>query len=604
MLKLLASAAHSQDLGNITKEDPVQVSGGINATGIGYAAQGIDSRRDPYNWFMDGNINLSLYGWSVPFSFSYSNQQVTYRQPFNQYGVAPSYKWAKAYIGYNNLTLSRYSLAGHVFLGGGAELSPGKFRLTTMYGRLNKAVAEDTLNRENGVPAFKRMGFGIKAGFEDAGQSIHVVLFRAWDDIGSLPYVPEPSGILPKENLVLGLIGRKQLGKRIHWSAEFSTSALTEDTRSPQNESGGLTGNLGGLFTSRTSSGYHNAFNTSLGYNADRYSVQLNYERIAPGYGTLGAYFFNNDLENVTVSGATRFLRDKVNLSVNVGTQRNNLRETEISGTERIIANTSISYMPNAKWNINGSYSNFATFTNVRPRFDPFFRDQLDSLNFYQVTQNATTTVSYSFGPKERKQSLLFNGSYQVANEETEGTEAMETGSNYYNASASYRYALMPLGMTVATSMNIYRTELGDTRSLTVGPNLSLGKTLLDKALRNTLSASYNHQDNGEGNERKVLNIRLGMAFAPKPGEQEKKTEGRKKKEKDKVFSEMTGNALPENVHSEEVKKNRAQAPKKKKMEGRHRFSLNLVYLKSFEGTVTATPFSELTGTLTYGYGF
>ena len=65
-----------QNLETIGKEKPLTMTGGISFNQIFYTASGIDSRRDPYSYYVAGNINFSLYGWSVPLSFSLSNQNI------------------------------------------------------------------------------------------------------------------------------------------------------------------------------------------------------------------------------------------------------------------------------------------------------------------------------------------------------------------------------------------------------------------------------------------------------------------------------------------------------------------------------------------------
>jgi hypothetical protein len=465
----------AQSLDNLDEQEPIKVSGSFNATTIGYSASGISQRRDPFNWYTTGNINLSLYGWNIPLSFSLSNQQRSFSQPFNRYGITPQYKWVRAYAGYNSMNFSRYTLAGHVFLGGGFELTPGKWQISAMYGELNKAVPEDTLAVSSGQPSYRRMGYGMKVGYHNEQHSLEFILFRAKDDPESISYVPVQSEVLPKENLVISLLGRKQLFQRVHLNVEWASSAYTHDIRSEALPGMGFWGSTA-LFTPRSASQYNNAFNTSLGYTGNNYNLQLNYERIDPGFNTLGAYFFNDDLENWTVSGSWRLWAQKLTLNANVGTQRNNLDDTEVSATERVIASVNAMLVPDEHWNINTSYSNFTTFTNIRPRFDPFFENELDTLNFYQINQNATGTVSYAFGGGQSKQSLMLMGSYQLSEDDSGDTTASNI-SRFYNANFSYRYMVSAQGLSMSTGVSVYQSELEFTSSRTIGPNISLNKT-------------------------------------------------------------------------------------------------------------------------------
>ncbi|MFN8688363.1 MAG: hypothetical protein ACK5XL_00010, partial [Cyclobacteriaceae bacterium] len=140
LLGCLSLSAAAQDIGQIGVKKGVTLNGSLNLSSIGYRVWGIEQRRDPFNWFATGNLNVNLFGYSVPLSFSYSNANTSFSQPFNQFTFTPQYKWVKTYVGYSAMTFSNYTLNGHVFLGGGVELTPGNWRISAMYGRLRKAV--------------------------------------------------------------------------------------------------------------------------------------------------------------------------------------------------------------------------------------------------------------------------------------------------------------------------------------------------------------------------------------------------------------------------------------------------------------------------------
>ena len=551
---ICAPAAMAQDLSGLGDGPPVKLSGSVNATTIAYESIGILPRRDPFTWFLTGNLNLDIYGWSVPLSFSFSEQERNFRQPFNQYGISPEYKWVKTYLGYHNLTYSRYTLAGHVFLGGAVEMTPGKWRINAMYGRLNKAVAEDTVFNPNATPTFQRMGAALKVGYGDNQEFVDVTLFRAADEINSIAYVPEQSDVLPMENMVVSVNGKKQITKRVAFSAEYASSALTRDTRieSVSLEQNRFFNGLGGLFTPRASSTFYSAMNGSLGYFGNFYTVQLNYERIDPGYRTLGAYFFNNDQENITVAGSLKLLKGKLNLNGNVGTQRNNLSDSEVSTVRRAISTLNASYVPNATWNFNAAYSNFATITNIRPQLDPFFQDNLDSLNFFQVTQNANMSVGYNWGNKQIKKGLFLNTNFQVVNDDQDN-EFEGTGSSFVSGSLAYRFSFIPKATSISASVNVNNSSLQGNSTTSFGPNISVNRSFLQKKLRSTLTGTFNYvSTNGQVNSR-VLSLRANGSYT---------------------------------------------------LQKKHSFSMNVTWVQRFSSATIEQGYSELTATTSYSYNF
>jgi hypothetical protein len=556
---------HAQNLESLGVKKGVKVNGSVNLNTVGYYVHGIESRRDPFNWFLTGNLNLNLFGYDAPFSFSYSNANKSFSQPFNQFSFQPQYKWIKTYIGYNSMTFSNYTLAGHVFLGGGVELSPGKWKVAAMYGRLKRAVPfteTDTLNA-----SFKRMGYGLKVGYEDNGNSISANVFTAKDDVNSIPYILYNSTLTPKQNVAMSITGRKTFFKRFFVEAEYAVSALNNDTRA--NDSSRLlepdtvvhapTNNIiKGLLPENATSRYYDALNASFGYQGNWYTIQLRYERIAPEYQTLGAYYFNNDMRNITIAPSVRLFRNRLNLAANVGLQENNLDKSRTSTTKRTVGSLNATYAPNEKWNFAANYSNFSSYTNVRPQTDPFFRDNLDTLNFYQVSQTTTATVMRNLGGQDNPQSIMLTGSYQKASDVAQ-YEGGSQQSDFITMNIAYSYALVPSNLTVAVAGNIYTNNAAGVKSTYWGPTLSVTKSFMEKMLRSSLATSYNATSGDNIQSSPVLNTRLSLSFAPKGKEGES---------------------------------------------SRHNFSLGINMLNRLKGTEQQPSYTELTGTLNYTYTF
>ena len=556
---MAVTGLQAQNLESIGNEKPLKVSGGISANQIFYAVDGIERRRDPYSYFLTGNLNFDLYGWSVPFSFSLSNQNSSFQQPFNQYGLHPTYKWATAHLGWASMTFSPYTLSGHLFRGAGVELAPTeKFKFSAMYGRLQKAVEADSVNGTQ--PFYRRLGYGFKASYGSGADHVDVIMFRAKDDESSLSRVPEEEGVLPEENLVFSIAGGKMLFERLLLSAEFASTAITRDTRATEisPETNKLFDNMGNLFTPRASSAYYNAYKTELTYKAQTYSLGIGYERVDPGYRTLGAYYFNNDLENITANGTLSLLSGKLNLGANAGVQRDNLDKTKVSTLERVVASINVAYSPGQKLNLNATYSNFQTFTNIRPQFvdinqlTPY--DNLDTLNFTQISQNANLNVVYLLqSSKEKRQNLNINFSFQDAADEQGGVQ-QNSGTQFYNINTAYSLSIVPKNMSVTAAFNLSRNESGIADATTYGPTLSVNRSFLERKLRAVFSTSWNSSySNGELTNR-ILNLRLNGGYTYKK---------------------------------------------------KHNINLSLVSLRrSTNSEQGANAFTEFTGTLGYGYNF
>ncbi len=484
-----------QNLESIGTEKPLVVTGGASLSQIFYTVDGIESRRDPYSYYASGNVNFSLYGWNVPLSFSMSNQNTSFQQPFNQYSLHPTYKWITGHFGYTSMSFSPYTVSGHIFLGGGIDAAPGKLKVSALYGRFLRAVEFDS-TRANNSPSFKRMGYGTKVSYGDGGNFVDVIVFHAQDELNSVQFIPDSVGVLPEENLVMSISAGKTILKSFQLKAELAGSALSRDTRSEKTSDENLLAQTGFLYTSRLSSSYYKAFKTSLNYQKEGYVLGLGYERIDPLYRTLGAYFFNNDLENITANGAVAMVQGKVSVAANIGTQRDNLDNSKVSTMRRGVGAFNLGFAPSPKFNMAGSYSNFTTYTNIRSQFvdinqvTPY--DNLDTLNFTQISQTATLMTMYMFGANDqRRQSVNVNLTFQDAADK-QGEQTQNSGTAFYSMNVAYGLSVVPQNMMISCSVNATLNEAPGSSSRTVGPTGAVSKSFFDKKLRTTLSSAYN----------------------------------------------------------------------------------------------------------------
>ena len=241
LLCLLGSfTGYSQDLENIgsktvdkLKNSPLKINGGIAANSVFYNSNGRSSR-EPFTYFLQGNLNIGWLTFKIPLSYSFSNQgsQLGYDTPFkfNRVSISPKYKWVQAHLGDVAMTFSPYTLNGHQFTGGGVELTPeGAFSISAMYGRLLKATEDD--GQQQTLPAFKRLGYGAKAGWEEETYKVGIIGFYAKDNINSIALVPDDKNISPKENLVISLDGEVTIAENYVLKAEYASTAITQDLR-------------------------------------------------------------------------------------------------------------------------------------------------------------------------------------------------------------------------------------------------------------------------------------------------------------------------------------------------------------------------------------
>lgn len=510
---------YSQDLANIGKGEALKISGSINANQVLYLSQGIDSRRDPYNYFLAGSLNFSIYGWAIPLSFSYSNQNSSFQQPFNQYGLSPTYKWITLHAGYRSLSFSKYTMNSHLFLGGGVEVTPtDKLKIAAIYGRFQQAVEEDT-TRQNNIPAYRRMAGGVKVTYGDSKDFVDLIIFKARDDENSLSAPPVANNVNPEENLVLGIGFNKTFSKKLVLKAEYASSAITLDTRSEDVSSGNIYDQLSFVFRPRASSSYYQAFNAAVQYKIKGAGFGVSYERVDPGYRTLGSYFFNNNLENIAFTNSLIGFKNKIRLNWRLGVQRNNLDNTELNTLRRLSGAVNVSYMASPKMIYNASYTNFRTVVNFRSQFDQINQvgpiQNLDTLNYRQVAQNANLNANFVLNEsKERRQNLNVNIAYQQSADEQANVE-QPTGAKFYNLNSSYSLSLgSTTTLSAAFNANVTDTQASDNSIF--GPSLGIRKTFFERKLSTNLSLSVNNSYNSGELTSRVANVRFAGNFSVK----------------------------------------------------------------------------------------
>jgi len=499
------------------KEKWLRYNGGIAANAVYY--DGTANRQD-LTYFLTGNLNFNIAGvYNIPLSFTYSNQEFNFPSPFsfNRLSLHPSYKWATAHLGDVNMTFSPYTLAGHQFTGGGFDLNPeGKFQVSAMYGRLLRAT-EYNSEEPRAITSYKRTGYGIKTAYDFDFMKLGVILFKATDDVNSLENAfPVELGISPKDNAVLSFESQFKLLEKAQIRIEYAISGVTEDTRLTDARS--KSGILSFLLDENISTNYYNALNASFDYPAGNGTLGVGYERIDPNYKTLGAYFFNNDLENITVNASQTLFDNKVSLSVNAGLQKDNLDNAKTSDQQRVVSAVNASYNASERLGFNASYSNFQSFTNIRDQFDYINQvgefDNVDTLNYRQISQNANLGINYIVKKTETKQHTTnLNLVYQNSNNQQEG-ETIEGGDNqFYNGTAGYTLGYPERALNISLAANVSYNTVAENANTTLGPTLAIGKQFFDKQLRTNFSSSYNSSFvNGE-KQNNVLNFRLGSSY-------------------------------------------------------------------------------------------
>ncbi len=516
ILLLSVSFSAGQNLENLKDQPPVTVSGNVSASIQGYSTSRERASRLPFIWTLSGNPTLSIYGVTLPFSFVISRKNEDFRQPFNQFGVSPYYKWLKLHLGYRSLSFSQYSLNGHVFNGIGAEATPGKWRFGAMYGRLLRPIEPDSAALVPVRPTYLRRGYSMKVGYGTSSNYVDLVLLKGWDEPGSIRRPTDSVTINPQQNLVLALKTQQRLFSRLTFNMDVGLSGWTSNlfAEGPPREDIPLSGIVNDLLNVNYSTQFLTAGRASLAVRVAQVNLRLQYQRVDPDYQTMGAYFFNNDLENITFSPSWSMFKRKVRVNGSVGWQRNNLREDKTNQTNRRINSLQVSYVPIPRLTASMSFTNFQI---NQQRLDVIRRDVIDSLQLEQFSNNLSLNVNYNFGDKVKRYSLSAGFNRQSMSQEQNNEALRDNDSRSLSPTFSFRYNNKDTKWGYRASFNLNDFENSSVSSVRWGVALNADKKLADDKLMLNASGSWNQTSLDGGSAGTT--IRTGLRCSYNAGE-------------------------------------------------------------------------------------
>ncbi|MEO1053299.1 MAG: hypothetical protein AAFX87_21885 [Bacteroidota bacterium] len=480
----------AQNIGNLKGQKPVRLSGSINANMNFYESNRDIRSRDPFFWTLSGSPTLSIYGLTLPFNFVVSQKQQDFRQPFNQFGVSPYYKWLTVHLGYRNLSFSQYTLNGHIFNGVGAEANPGNWRLGAMYGRLLRPIEEDTLNFNQVQPTYLRRGYSVKVGYGKSTNYVDLIVFKGWDIANSIERPVDSAAVNPQENVALGIKARQRILQKVTLSVDFAISGWTSNlfANGPPREDIPLAGLIDNLLEVNYSTQFLRAGKASLAFKLGQLSLKTQYERIDPDFQTMGAYFFNNDLENITVSPSWSMFNRKLRIAGRVGWQRNNLFDDKNNQTNRLINALRVNYSASSRFSVSTSLTNFQI---NRRRIDLVQRDAIDSLELEQFSNSITANANYSFGTKVRKYTINLSAYHQSFGQNQANETFRDNDSRSITPSLTLRFRNKDTKLSWRVGANYNDFQGSGISSSRIGVRASASKKLMSDKLSLGLSGAY-----------------------------------------------------------------------------------------------------------------
>lgn len=507
-------AAKGQDVEQIIKADPVSFSGGLTWSNIITWPQDSARLTPVYSYYLSGSLSTTLYGVvSVPLSFSYTNNQMssTVTFPFNRFALSPSYKWIRLYIGYSQMTFSPYTMSGHDFMGGGIELTPTDrpWRFSAYFGRYNKAVAADSINTE---PIYKRLGGGVQAGYKHERFEIIANVTMAKDDAHSLTFADgiDTTYIAPQSNLAASISAMLKPWEQTTISGEYAMSIVNHNCKSDS------TGHVASFLDNDVNITRYQAGKVSFSQAFNIGSAGLTYERVSPNYQSFSSYYNTNDFENITADFNVN-IAEKVNVSANIGIQRDNLSGQEVNTNSQMIYSGNVNVNATERLTFGASVSNVQSYVHIKDILEKVTQttqyQNLDTLSFTELSFSASANASYRWGGgEEDNMSHTVGGSYsyqQAAHQQEHSQKFVSNRLHNYNLNYQLSHKPTRINGSVGANYNTNHTPEASTDVVTLC--LSAGVPIADK-VRTTLSVNYSKVESLT--DYRIINSRLAISYS------------------------------------------------------------------------------------------
>lgn len=397
------------------KKSPVQVTGslGFYYDYYSYTQENYASFRPRYpENLLRLNAQMSInFGkhFSIPISVNVTNQDVIYnlpsvpeesaldyiQNPANNISINPKYKWAQGFFGTQTPMYTPLTTGDIPIFGVGLEINPGKFILSAAVGKSQRAIEPDILLNIPGAYEQSIITARIGVGkIEGSKFTINVVRVR--DHKNSV--FANPIGIEPIEGLTISPYAEFKVFKKLNIRTETAGSIFTKDLFNNGVIDEDYITAVEDFITVNASTTADFSHNTRIDWKGDKFQLGGEVQYIGPGFLPVGYRFVERDILDYKVNTGMKLFDNKVNFTGSFGIRTNNLNNTKLSSSERIISNANLFAQVTESFSVNLNYSNFG------------FKNDANILNQRIELVNNSITVSPSYTFKTEKYMHLITG--------------------------------------------------------------------------------------------------------------------------------------------------------------------------------------------------
>ena len=489
-----AQSLSQHTIANIAKSDPLIITGAIGTQNTYYHSSIGDGYRSPWSNTAFVNLNISLYGISMPFAFYYSNNNTSFNFPHLSFHIDPTYKNWRGHFGRSNMAFSPY-IMNMSFNGVGLEYT-GKLRFGAFYGQLRDAINDDPTDPRARKPQYKRMGWGFKVGYGSNSNFIDLYLLRAYDKVNSISDEWQQK-ISPQENIAVAVKGGLTPFKWLSLRGNLAFSAFSSDRRAERVYSDKLD-RWDKIFEARYTSLMRLATDVSANFMFKGFNASVYYKMVQPDYTTLGLYYTSNNYQSLGINASTTLFK-KITLSANFSGQEDNITRSQLYTTRGFV------YSASASTSI-GDHLQLAAGYNGYRQVQSDGKGQVnDTTRVDRIMHSLYFTPSLSFDNERMGNTFSFSASY-TQNKDLNRFATGESDVKSLALGLSHGLDVKAWEMMFTTSLSHQQSDGYKTRYTSDVLSLSTGRSFLKEKNLNT-SASFNLVYNNIENLQKMLSF-------------------------------------------------------------------------------------------------
>lgn len=476
---LLSATARvsAQDIASIAKSDPLIITGAIGtqntfyhtSSGMGYAS--------PLTTSFYANLNINLYGISMPFSFYYTGDNTSFNYPRFSFNISPTYKGWTLHLGQRSMSFSPYTFT-MPFNGVGLEYRSQKagLRFGAFYGTLRKGVNADPTDPTARNPMYRRTGMGVKVGYGTSRSYLDLYVFRGKDHLNSIDSYWHDQ-LFAQENVAVGLRGRLSLGSHFSLTGNFGTSVFTSDLRSEVPEAD-IVDKYGDYYDIRFSTLARFAGDVSFNTNWKFLSASIYYRLIQPDYTSLGVSYITNNYQSLGINAGTHIGR--LSLNGNFTGQSDNLDGRQLFTTRGYVYSANAALPLDCGLNFTAGYNGYTQKQYDGAAVVP------DSSRIHRTTHSVSFSPSYEITGNYTNNNISFSANYTM-NEDLNPNATGESDVQTLAIGAGYNISVIPIETSFALNYSHQQSVGYNTQYSTAIYSLSSSRAFLESK---NLSAS------------------------------------------------------------------------------------------------------------------